>query len=299
MDNEANGKRIIGRNASQTRCTSAVGAQKKEQSIMLSNTKISIIGGGNLGGAIAEGLLDSKQIQADQLFVTRRKVEKLESFRLRGVHTSNDNAAATSFADIIILAVKPYNMENVVNEIHPYMQPDQILVSLATAVTISDIHLWSSPETKIFRAMPNTATAVREAITCIASENGNDTEIKQIQALFSSIGESVVISEHLMEGATVLGACGIAYVLRFIRAMIQGGIEIGFDSQTATLIASHTVAGAARLLIENEQHPEAEIDKVTTPRGCTIAGLNEMEHQGFSSSLIKGIITSYEKIGEM
>ena len=117
-----------------------------------------------------------------------------------------------------------------------------------------------------------------------------------VEEVFSSIGESVSIRENLMEAATVLGACGIAYVLRFIRAMIQGGIEIGFDANTATLIASHTVKGATQLLITNKNHPEEEIDKVTTPKGCTIAGLNEMEHQGFSSSLIKGIMTSYQKI---
>jgi pyrroline-5-carboxylate reductase len=105
-----------------------------------------------------------------------------------------------------------------------------------------------------------------------------------------------VIEEGLMEAATVLGACGIAFVLRFIRGMIQGGIEIGFSAKMATDIVTQTVKGASELLIQNETHPEAEVDKVTTPRGCTIAGLNEMEHNGFSSALIKGIVTSYEKI---
>ncbi len=144
--------------------------------------------------------------------------------------------------------------------------------------------------------MPNTAAAVASSITCICSENGLREDEALLQQVFSGIGETVVINEGLMEAATVLGACGIAYVLRFIRAMIQGGIEIGFSAQTATLIASHTVKGATELLIENKKHPEEEIDKVTTPKGCTIAGLNEMEHQGFSSSLIKGILTSFEKI---
>ena len=100
-----------------------------------------------------------------------------------------------------------------------------------------------------------------------------------------------------MNAATVLGACGVAFALRFIRAMVQGGIEIGFDASTAALIANQTVRGAAALLLQGNTHPEAEIDKVTTPKGCTIAGLNEMEHQGFSSSLIEGITTSFEKIG--
>jgi pyrroline-5-carboxylate reductase len=119
-----------------------------------------------------------------------------------------------------------------------------------------------------------------------------------VNDLFSTLGKVVTIDEKLMEAATVLGACGIAYAMRFIRANIQGGIEIGFDAATATLIASQTVKGAAELLIQTGHHPEQEIDKVTTPKGCTIAGLNEMEHQGFSSSLIRGVVTSYKKIAK-
>ena len=114
--------------------------------------------------------------------------------------------------------------------------------------------------------------------------------------LFNCIGKTIVIDEQLMESATILGACGIAYVLRFMRAMIQGGIQVGFDSKTATTIVSQTIKGAAELIIQNGSHPEEEIDKVTTPKGCTIVGLNEMEHSGFSSALIKGIVTSFEKI---
>ena len=144
--------------------------------------------------------------------------------------------------------------------------------------------------------MPNTAASVEESITCICGNSKDENILDEIKTIFNPIGETVVINEELMNAATVIGACGIAYVLRFIRAMIQGGIEIGFDTQTATKIVTQTVKGAAELLIENGLHPEQEIDKVTTPKGCTIAGLNEMEHQGFSSALIKGIKTSFDKI---
>ncbi len=123
-------------------------------------------------------------------------------------------------------------------------------------------------------------------------------QINVVKNLFSTLGEVVMIDEKLMEAATVLGACGTAYAMRYIRANIQGGIEIGFDAATASLIAAQTVKGAAELLLQKGSHPEQEIDKVTTPKGCTIAGLNEMEHQGFSSSLIKGIAVSYNKIAK-
>lgn len=263
---------------------------------MLKDKKITIIGGGNLGGAIAEGLLESQALPSNQIHVTRRQSHKLSHLSQLGIKTGNNNLEAIRDAHIILLAVKPYHIEKVINQIKGGLSDNQCIVSLATGITLKQLTEWSEGRVKVFRAMPNTAAAVASSMTCICSENGSDQDEAVIKEVFSGIGETVIIHENLMEAATVLGACGIAYVLRFIRAMIQGGIEIGFSAQTATLIASHTVKGATELLIENRKHPEEEIDKVTTPKGCTIAGLNEMEHQGFSSSLIKGILTSYQKI---
>ena len=148
----------------------------------------------------------------------------------------------------------------------------------------------------LFRAMPNTAIAIQESMTCLSSAYASEEQIKLVRDLFCTVGKVVLIEEKLMDAATVLGACGTAYAMRYVRANIQGGIEIGFDAATASLIAAQTVKGAAELLLQKGSHPEQEIDKVTTPKGCTIAGLNEMEHQGFSSSLIKGISKSYNKI---
>jgi len=144
--------------------------------------------------------------------------------------------------------------------------------------------------------MPNISASVGKSLSCICHKNADIEDVESVKLLFDSIGTSMIIDEELMESATILGACGVAYVLRFIRAMIQGGIQIGFDAKTASEIVNQTVKGAAELLIERKQHPEYEIDKVTTPKGCTIVGLNEMEHNGFSSSLIKGIVASYDKI---
>ena len=147
--------------------------------------------------------------------------------------------------------------------------------------------------------MPNTAIAIQQSMTCLAaSHDVNRDQLTFIEDLFNQLGKAVWIDEKLMNAATVLGACGTAYAMRYIRANIQGGIEIGFDAATASLIAAQTVKGAAELLLQKGTHPEQEIDKVTTPKGCTIAGLNEMEHQGFSSSLIKGIVASYDKIAK-
>jgi pyrroline-5-carboxylate reductase len=146
--------------------------------------------------------------------------------------------------------------------------------------------------------MPNTAIAIQESMTCLAHAGATQTQVNYIEELFNQLGKTVMIDEKLMDAATILGACGTAYAMRYIRANIQGGIEIGFDATTASLIAAQTVKGAAELLLQKGTHPEQEIDKVTTPKGCTIAGLNEMEHRGFSSSLIRGVVASYNKIAK-
>jgi pyrroline-5-carboxylate reductase len=171
-----------------------------------------------------------------------------------------------------------------------------ILVSVVTGVLIKNMIEAVGRNIAIFRAMPNTAVAIRESMTCIATNHDDEQDRGLIVKIFEQVGDAIIIEEELMNASTVLGACGIAFALRFIRAASQGGIEIGFSSSVAQRIAAQTVKGAASLLLENGLHPEHEIDKVTTPQGCTIAGLNEMEHQGFSSSLIKGIKTSYDKI---
>jgi pyrroline-5-carboxylate reductase len=263
----------------------------------MSTAKIAIIGGGNLGISIAEGLIHTGYTAAN-ITVTRRKVNLLDGLKEKGINVTVDNAGAIQNADIIILAVKPKQSAEVLQEIAPALNAVQILVSVVTGVTIEDIQKYSGGKASVVRAMPNTAIAIRESMTCVAHKGLAADKLQQVTDLFTRLGKVVVIEEELMEAATVLGACGIAYALRFIRAATQGGIEIGFDAATASLIASQTAKGAAALLIEGGQHPEKEIDKVTTPQGCTIVGLNEMEHQGFSSSLIRGILASFRKIAK-
>jgi pyrroline-5-carboxylate reductase len=258
--------------------------------------KIAIIGGGNLGTAIAEGLLKSKFCKASDIVVTKRNTSTLQALEARAIKVTSDNALAVSKSDIVILAVKPYQVSEVLNSFRSVLSAKHILVSVVTGVLIKDIEGSIQKKLPVFRAMPNTAIAIQQSMTCLSFSNAASTQIAFITKLFSVLGKVAVIDEKLMDAATVLGACGTAYAMRYIRANIQGGIEIGFDAATASLIAAQTVKGAAELLLEKGTHPEQEIDKVTTPKGCTIAGLNEMEHQGFSSSLIKGIATSYNKI---
>ena len=261
--------------------------------------KIGIIGGGNLGMAIAEGLIQSGYIKPGHILITRRSVDKLHELERKGVMVSANNADALDYAGLVILAVKPFQVDEILQKLkNNFKKGKHILISVITGVSISHLSSLVPEGIPIVRAMPNTAIAIRESMTCLSGKDVNPEQLQEIMEIFNQLGSTVKIDEKLMDAATVLGACGTAFAMRYIRANIQGGIEIGFDAATASLIAAQTVKGAAELLLKKQTHPEQEIDKVTTPKGCTIAGLNEMEHRGFSSSLIKGLVASYQKIGQ-
>jgi pyrroline-5-carboxylate reductase len=266
----------------------------------MKDKRIAIIGGGNLGAAIAEGLVKSKFVSAKQIIVTRRNTDVIQHLVPLGITVTNDNVSAIQNSDVIIIALKPYNVREVLGELKQYFDAKKhVVISVVTGIFLEELTRIVDHGVPIFRAMPNTAIAIQESVTCLCQTGASAEQIKYVTELFDQLGITISIDEKLMDAATVLGACGVAYALRFIRASTQGGIEIGFDAKTANLIAAQTVKGSAELLLKLNRHPEEEIDKVTTPKGCTIVGLNEMEHQGFSSSLIKGICASFEKIASV
>jgi pyrroline-5-carboxylate reductase len=258
--------------------------------------KITIIGGGNIGSAIAFGLIKSKQIQPSAITVTDRYLNLLKKLQEQGVTITDNNIEASRNADIIILAIKPYQVFSVIEEIKPVLNPNQILISLVAGVGLEKLEEVTGSKAQIFRIMPNTAIAIQESMTLI-STNVKSEELRNLVVhIFDQLGKALIISEDLMGAATVLASCGIAFALRYMRAAMQGGIEMGFSAEMAQFITAQTVKGATGLIMESGRHPEQEIDKVTTPRGITITGLNEMEHKGFSSSLIQGLIASFNKI---
>lgn len=268
----------------------------KNNAMDLKQLKIAVLGVGNLGTALVHGMLESG-VKPENIFATRRDLSKLDSLRLLGINIGSDNKEAILGVDCIILAVKPFNYDIVLNEIADVADgTKQVLISVITGVTMESISSRLPSGMPVLRAMPNTAADVKESVTCICQNGAKPEQIEMATSIFNALGSTQIIKEELMNSATVLGACGIAYVMRFIRAMVQGGIEIGFDAETASAIVQQTVKGAASLLLERKSHPESEIDKVTTPKGCTIAGLNEMEHNGFSSALIKGLKASMNQI---
>jgi pyrroline-5-carboxylate reductase len=214
----------------------------------------------------------------------------------RGFVVERDNCRAVRNAEVIVIAVEPRQIDSVLHEISPELEPGRhMVISVVTGASTDQIGRQVGQDIAVIRAMPNTAIAVRESMTCLASGNADSEALDVARSIFDGVGTTLVIAEECMIAATALGACGIAFFMRAIRAASQGGIEIGFHAPEALTIAAQTAKGAATLLLETGHHPEYEIDRVTTPRGCTIAGLNQMEHEGFSSALIKGITVSADK----
>ncbi|MEZ4809449.1 MAG: pyrroline-5-carboxylate reductase [Allomuricauda sp.] len=260
--------------------------------------KIAIIGAGNLGLAIAKGILHSNG--ATTMYLTKRNTKGIKDFEKYGnVTVTSDNKDAVKNSDILIFAVQPGHFATILENTKDLLTENHVIISTITGFSIPKIEGIIGADKYIIRSMPNTAISVGKSMTCICSNELGKKRIELAKAIFNRMGHALEIPEEQMQAATVICASGIAFWMRLIRATTQGAIQLGFDAHEAQELAMHTCNGAASLLIESGSHPEEEIDKVTTPRGCTIEGLNEMEHQGLSSSLIKGIVTSFEKINQI
>ena len=260
--------------------------------------RVAVIGAGNLGRAMARGWVSAGILAPDDVWVTRRHEEKLEDLRSDGFQVGTDNRKAAEAATCIVVAVQPPQVAGVINEIAD-LAGDRVIISVATGVSLESIRAIVGEPCHLVRAMPNTAVETLSSMTCLALDPASDVASDTALALFGALGRTLVIDEEMMTPATALCACGIAFFLRTVRAAAQGGTEIGFHADEALLLAAQTARGAADLILAGSTHPESEIDRVTTPRGCTIAGLNELEHGGFSSAMIRGILTSSRRAQEL
>jgi pyrroline-5-carboxylate reductase len=260
--------------------------------------KIAILGGGNIGTSLAKGLITSKQFTYNEILITEKRDSRIAQLKDLGFLVTNNNHEAVNRAEIIVMSVKPQQFGQLAEEIKNDVTAKHIIISTITGITFMDIESFFG-KIHVLRIMPNIALEICESMTCISFRNTETKHEERILSIFGKMGKTMIITEDMMDAATVVGACGIAFALRFMRAMSQGGIEIGFDSEMAQLITAQTVKGATGLIIETSNHTEKEIDRVTTPQGITISGLNEMEHQGFSSAVIRGLITSFNKLENM
>ena len=255
--------------------------------------KITVIGSGNIGSALITGLMREGSTAPDDIILTDISQEALAPFAAKGVRTMQNNAEAVKNADLLVLCVKPYHVREVIEDLLPSLPAGALLISFAAGVTLDQLAFFAGKRPS-FRVIPNTAMAVCQSKTCIATFG--DVSAAQQSAvlnLFSRVGKAMMIDESLMNAATVIASCGTAFALRYLRAATTAGVEIGFRPAVAGAMIAQTMLGAAVLVSESGNHPEAEIDKVTTPKGITIKGLNEMEHAGFSSAVMQGILATY------
>ncbi len=260
--------------------------------------RIAVLGGGNLGHAMVRGWASAGVLEPGDMWVTRRHAAKLEELANAGFRVGSDNRAAAAQADTIVIAVQPGQIGGVLEEIAD-LAKERVVISVATGVTLAALRDALGSDAAVARAMPNTAVETLTSMTCLASDQPSGKALDVAQNLFDALGLTMVIDEEMMTPATALCACGIAFFLRTVRAAAQGGTEIGFHADEALTLAAQTARGAADLILTGSSHPESEIDRVTTPRGCTIAGLNELEHRGFSSAMIRGILTSARRAEEL
>ncbi|TXD47123.1 pyrroline-5-carboxylate reductase [Polaribacter sp. IC073] len=260
--------------------------------------KAAIIGAGSLGQSIAKGLLKNKTVTS--LYLTKRNTDSIKAFKVYDeVILTSDNEEAIQNSDILIFAVQPRHLEDILKNVKHLLKDNHVLITVITGFYIAKIEAIVGVDTYIIRSMPNTAAAVGQSMTCLSPNTKGKEKVELAKTIFNSLGESMEIPEEQLQAATVICASGIAFWMRLIRATTQGAIQLGFEADEAHKLAMQTCFGAATLLKESGNHPEAEIDRVTTPGGCTIEGLNEMEHQGLSSSLIKGINKSFDKISQI
>lgn len=255
--------------------------------------KIAIIGAGNMGGSIARGLTKGSMIDDLNIIVSNPSMDKLKKLRNEylGLSITQDNAEAAMGADIVILAVKPWLVEPVMRELK--LKSKQILISVAAGISFEELaHYVVAPEMPMFRLIPNTAISELESMTLVAARNTNDEQDKFVLQLFSEMGTVMLIPEDKITAATALASCGIAYVLKYVQAAMQAGIEMGIRPKDAMTMVAQSLKGAAALILNNDTHPSVEIDKVTTPGGITIKGINELEHNGFTSAIIQAMKAS-------
>lgn len=247
-----------------------------------------------MGGAMAEGWLKAGVMKPQELTISDPSQVVLDRFADRGVRVTADNRAAVAEADIVAVVVKPWLVKQVLADIKDRLRYDrQMLIVVAAGVSSENVLQWLAKDGRqtlpLFLVIPNTAIAVLSSMTFIVPVGASEEQTQTICDIYNKVGRTLVTEERLLAAGTTLASCGIAYAMRYVRASVEGGVEIGFKAKDAQAIVLQTVKGAVDLLQATGHHPEEEIDKVTTPGGVTIKGLNEMEHAGFSSAVIRGI----------
>ena len=271
---------------------------------MLRDRQVGLIGTGNIGEALIKGLLHGHVCKPEQIFCSDTRLERLKSIReMHGVKGTSHNIEVAKHSDILILAVKPQIMKQVVSEVAKHLDLSKLIISIAAGVPLDAIESCAKRELKLIRVMPNICVSVREGVSAIAGgKHVTKEDLMIAKTIFDSVGKSLFIEENLLDAVTGLSGSGPAYIFLIIDALADAGVKVGLSRDDALILASQTVLGAAKMLIETREHPGKLKDSVTSPGGTAIAGLHTLEEGGLRTTLINAVEVATQRskaLGEM
>jgi len=260
--------------------------------------RIGILGLGTMGAAIARGLVGS--LPAGSIAATRRAGESTPpDGDPPGVQLVADNRALVERSDVIVLAVKPHQVQQILEDLAPNLA-GKVLVSICAAISTDDLQRWAGSKTVVVRTMPNTPCLIGRGMTVIARTTQTQPEqLALAESLFAPLGRTAVLDESLLDAVTGLSGCGPAYVFLIIEALSEAGVKLGIDRRTATLLAAQTLLGGAEMVLQRGEHPAQLKDEVTTPAGCTVDALMVLEDGRLRSTLIRGVVAAAERSREL
>jgi len=263
--------------------------------------RVAVLGAGKMGGILLQAFLKSDLFPADLIVATVAHEVRAQSLAQQlGISVTTDNLAAAKSADIILLGVKPLQVADVVREIAPALTPDKLLISFAASVGTAAIEAAAGRNVAVVRAMPNTPAALGAGITALCrGSNVSEEQLALAQHLFATVGRTVVVDEKHMDAVTGLSGSGPAFLYIIIEALAEAGVNVGLPRDVATLLAAQTTYGAARMVLETGAHPALLKDEVTTPAGCTVDGILELEKGGLRVTLIKAVKRATERAREL
>lgn len=269
--------------------------------MFLEKYKLAVIGAGRIGESVIGGLLDAKSIHPGNIIATARSQPRLDRLeKAYGIRTTTDNLAAVREADLVIIAVKPQMVVDLLPLIKSGLTPNHLLISVCAAVTTALFERGLDGPIPVVRAMPNTPCFVKQGMTGVCGgKHATPEQLELTKKIFQGIGRCVVVEERQMDAVTGLSASGPAFIYMVIESLAEAGVKVGLPRAIATELAAQTVLGSAQMVLETGDHPALLKDQVTTPAGCTIDGILEMEEGGLRVTLIKGVVRAVRRASEL
>jgi pyrroline-5-carboxylate reductase len=263
--------------------------------------RIAVIGAGKMGGILLEAFVRSQLFPRSHVVATVAHAERAKALAERlGITVLTDNTTAASHADVILLGVKPQQLTDILRDIAPVLKPGVLLISVAASVSTAAIEQAAGPELAVIRTMPNTPATLGAGVTALCrGRNATEAQMTLAQTIFNTVGRTVVVDEKHMDAVTGLSGSGPAFLYIIIEALAEAGVNVGLPRDTATLLAAQTTYGAARMVLETGSHPALLKDEVTTPAGCTVDGILELEEGGLRVTLIKAVKRATQRAKEL